>query len=386
MASRTGGNGTDGLEGPGAPRPQVLASLTDQHVLAAVLQAPEPISRAEVAARSGLSKPAVSAAAARLLERGLLHDVGIREGRRGGVATLLQINASHGHSLALAVQPNAVRLVASDLAGLEIGALDMALHEGASRQHVLDVVRQGIKYIEQSAGTPLLAVAVSLAGPVDVRTGEALDLQRATFPAGHLDPHADLHLDPDLPLAVDNDVNWASTAEHRDGQARHVQDFIYVYCGSGIGAALFLDGRLYRGRSGLGGEIGYLRASPTQDLTEAIAALGTAHVDGYGLDVAAVDRLFTDPTRAGDAGTVSDLVAAAIANLAIAVNPAAVLLAGPWTTHSLLGQRVQAAVAAHCLDTPSVALAGFDPLRGARQHAHRLACEQVGLPVGGSAA
>lgn len=383
VASRAGGGGS---RGPEAPRPGVLASLTEQHFLTAVRRAAEPVSRAEIAQVTGLSKPAVSTAAARLLERGLIEEVGIRQGRRGGVATLLRINAGHGHSLAVAVQSDAVRLIARDLRGSTLVRAEAALAAGASRREVLSVVQRQVADVEERAGSPLRAVAVSLAGPVDARTGRVVELERAAFPAGHLDPHDDLDLEDLGPLVVDNDVNWASLAEHQDGSAKGLEDFVYVYCGAGIGAALFLGGRLHRGRGGLGGEIGYLRASPTRDLTEAIADLGTRHVDGYGLDVAAVDRLLTDPGRARDAQEVVDLVAAAVVNLTIAVNPSAVLLAGPWTHHAALRAAVEAAVQAHCLDRPVVSLAGFHPLRGASEQAHRLACEQAGLPVGEGAA
>jgi len=360
----------------------VLASLTDQHFLAALRGAGEPVSRAEIARETGLSKPAVSAAAARLLERGLVEEVGVREGRRGGVATLLRLASGLGHSLALAVQPEAVRVEARDLSGAVTASRESPLAEGASRRQVLAVVRRELTRVHEQVTSPLRAVAVSLAGPVDARTGKVVTLEREAFAAGHVDPAHDLHLDNLGPLVVDNDVNWAGLAEHRDGAAAGIDDFVYVYCGTGIGAALFLGGRLHRGRGGLGGEIGYLRAPGGRDLTEAVAAVGVRHVDGYGLDVAAVDELFEgrrDPARARE---VAALLAGAVANLAITLNPSAVLLAGPWMRHAALREAVEAALADHCLDRPDVALAGFDPLRGASEEAYRLACEQAGLPAG----
>ncbi len=376
-------DGTHDLE---PPRPGVLASLTDQHFLEAVRRAPAPVSRAEIAQETGLSKPAVSSAASRLLERGVIEQVGTRGGRRGGVATLLQVRAGHGHSLAVAVQPDAIRLVARDLVGSTLVSAVTELEDGAVREEVRSTVQRGVDDVERRVGTPLRAVAVSLAAPVDARTDRVVELERAAFRAGHLDLHRDLQVENLGRLVVDNDVSWATLAEHRGGAARGVEDFVYVYCGAGIGAALFLDGRLHRGRGGLGGEIGYLRASPTQDLTEAIAAIGTRSVDGYGLDVAAVDRLFMEPDRGDDARVVVDLVAAAVVSLTIVVNPSAILLAGPWARHAKLRAGLESSVRAHCLDHPTVSLASFDPLRGASDAAHHLACQQAGLPVSEDAA
>jgi glucokinase len=61
-----------------------------------------------------------------------------------------------------------------------------------------------------------------------------------------------------LPVVVDNDVNAAMVAEARFGAARESGHAVLVALGTGIGSALLLDGRLYRGSRGLGAEIGHM--------------------------------------------------------------------------------------------------------------------------------
>jgi glucokinase len=65
-----------------------------------------------------------------------------------------------------------------------------------------------------------------------------------------------------LPVVVENDANASAWAEARYGAARGHEHVIFVSVGTGIGAGLVLDGRLYRGRWGIAGEPGHLRVAP----------------------------------------------------------------------------------------------------------------------------
>lgn len=62
-----------------------------------------------------------------------------------------------------------------------------------------------------------------------------------------------------LPVLVDNDANAAGWAEWRFGAAQNQPDLVLVNLGTGIGGAMVLDGRLYRGHAGMAGEFGHQR-------------------------------------------------------------------------------------------------------------------------------
>jgi glucokinase len=60
-----------------------------------------------------------------------------------------------------------------------------------------------------------------------------------------------------LPVSLDNDANVAMLAEHRFGVARGAHNAVMLTVGTGIGGGLILDGRLYRGSTGAGAELGH---------------------------------------------------------------------------------------------------------------------------------
>jgi len=63
-------------------------------------------------------------------------------------------------------------------------------------------------------------------------------------------------------VVVENDANASAWAEARFGAARGYRDVMLVAVGTGIGAAIIIDGALYRGRWGIAGEPGHVRVVP----------------------------------------------------------------------------------------------------------------------------
>lgn len=60
-----------------------------------------------------------------------------------------------------------------------------------------------------------------------------------------------------MPVFIDNDANGAVLAEHRFGAARGARNAVMLTIGTGIGGGLIIDGRLYRGSTGAGAELGH---------------------------------------------------------------------------------------------------------------------------------
>jgi glucokinase len=62
-----------------------------------------------------------------------------------------------------------------------------------------------------------------------------------------------------LESALENDANACAVAEWRFGAGRGTKNMIFMTFGTGLGAGLILDGKLYSGTNGNAGEVGHLR-------------------------------------------------------------------------------------------------------------------------------
>jgi glucokinase len=78
-----------------------------------------------------------------------------------------------------------------------------------------------------------------------------------------------------VPAAVDNDVNLAALGEGWLGAARDVSDFVFVGIGTGVGAGIVLNGRLFRGANWNAGEIGYMLVPGTLETKREIGQPGS---------------------------------------------------------------------------------------------------------------
>jgi glucokinase len=64
-----------------------------------------------------------------------------------------------------------------------------------------------------------------------------------------------------IEATVENDTNLAAVGEHWRGSASGVEDFLFIALGTGVGAGIFLRGRLHHGANWSAGEIGYAAVS-----------------------------------------------------------------------------------------------------------------------------
>jgi glucokinase len=103
-------------------------------------------------------------------------------------------------------------------------------------------------------------VGLALPGIVDERTGTAItssNLGWRDVPFGELARER-----TGLPVAIGHDVRAGGLAEAVLGAGRGVPDFLFLPIGTGVAAAMILDGELYRGPAGWAGELGHVVVRP----------------------------------------------------------------------------------------------------------------------------
>jgi glucokinase len=100
------------------------------------------------------------------------------------------------------------------------------------------------------------AVGIGIPSTIDQREGVSVFSVHVPIERVPLRERGESYLG--LPVAIDNDANAAAVAEWTIGAGRGTKDMVMLTLGTGIGGGLILGGRLYRGSSGAGAELGHM--------------------------------------------------------------------------------------------------------------------------------
>ncbi len=374
------------------PRLGLLRELTDQHVLEQLLDG-SALTRAEIAGRTGISKPTISESVRRLEGAGLLTPSGQQSGRRGPNGTYFRVRPDAGAALAVSVGPEGVVVERFDVTGRRVARVEDTVEVPTDAGRVGPVLVRAVRAALPEASVPVRSVVVSVAGPVDQASGRLVALPDSPFLLGELRPRE--LLAPLLPVvpAVDNDVNWAALAEHHEGGARNLDEFFYAYLGPGVGGASFTRGAVRHGAGGLAGELAHvITTGPDGRALRLVACL-----DAWGLlapgspavDVARVRTVLEGATGA-DRKLRSALVAAvagALASVTALLNPRAVVVGGTWGQVEGFVESVTVelrATAAVPTAVRGATLGPTGPLVGARIAAVRTLQGSLGAPPDGA--
>ncbi|GAA2245743.1 ROK family transcriptional regulator [Promicromonospora sukumoe] len=251
--------------GPAAARQHSLREHNLELVARAVFEVPEPLSRAGVAAATGLARATVSTLVDQLVAARLVRELPAVTGGRAGRPAVPLVPAPRsvvGLGLEVNVDYLGVRVL--DLTGDVVvdRVVPGALHDSdpALVLHRLGDLAREVCDDVAAAGMTVAGARLALPGLVDPRTGlleVAPNLGWST-----LDPVPLLGLG-DLPVRIANEAKLAALAELAGGSDVAAPDsFVFVSGDVGIGAAIVVDRALFLGERGWNGEIGHVVVDP----------------------------------------------------------------------------------------------------------------------------
>ncbi|OLT43185.1 sugar kinase [Saccharomonospora sp. CUA-673] len=330
--------------GTAEPAGQHTVRRHNAALVLAAIGAAAGTSRAGVAARTGLTKATVSSLVDRLVAAGLVQVSG-QEGRSGpgrpGTALSLAPAGPHGLGVEVAVDYVATCLV--DLTG-EVHRLRVRRRDNRDRG-VGRVLRRAAEAVARARvdaaelGVEVGGVGVAVPGLVETSSG----LVRVAPNLGwrDVDVPGELRRRVEVPareVMVANEANMAALAEVHVAGVDGPRSFVHVSGEIGVGAGIVLDGAVFHGVRGYGGELGHVQVSPRG----ARCSCGTR---------GCVERMAGQEAILERAG-VSDLDAL-VARLEAGDRPAvaAVRAAADWLGVALSG-------ALNLLDVPAVVLGG----------------------------
>lgn len=328
------------------PADLALMRELNERIVLGLLRQEGPISRAELARRSNLSRSTVSSIIAALLASDLVRETGIGSSQGGRRPIMIEFNYQSGFVVGIELGNTTMTLLLTDLAAQVLRRVEcpIDISQGPSI-----CIPQVARLLDETLAAARLSrakifgVGVGVPGPLAFATGRPI--APPVMPGWHDVPLRKLlETALGLPVFVENDANLGALAEHRWGAARGRQNVAYLYLGSaGVGSGLILDGRLYRGDIGSAGEIGHLMVDEdgpecrcgSSGCLEAVvgapALLRRAHAAGLACermdDLVALARA-GEPMAARLIGEAGAHLGVAIASLLNMVNPGCVVVGG----------------------------------------------------------
>ncbi|HEY5856884.1 MAG TPA: ROK family protein [Aldersonia sp.] len=234
--------------------------------------------------------------------------------------------------------------------GIDIGGTSMRAAVVDVEGQVLDSTQAPTPHSAEALEDGLEHAVRELAGRHDVRAvGLAVagfvTIDRSTVRfAPHL-PWVDAPVARDLgkrlglPVILEHDVNSAAWAEHRFGAAAGGHNVVMIAIGTGIGAALLIDGSLYRGSYGVAPELGHIQVVPDgRPCACGKHGCWERYCSGTALADTAIEMLAADPSRSTilardefrDPGSITGRRVAAAAQDGDAIARRAVKAFGRW--------------------------------------------------------
>ncbi|MFI8912708.1 ROK family protein [Streptomyces sp. NPDC053513] len=252
------------------PEPKADKSGVRRHNLSLVLRTVHEAgetTRAAVAARVGLTRPAVSSLVEQLLDLGLLVESGKTfSGQAGRPGTVLKPADTGPAGLGVEINVDYVTVRVVDLTGTDrVRRTEHLDNRDATAADVLArAARIAADALDAAAERHLAPAGAGLALPGLVSGGtvrQAPNLGWNEVPAEALFAEALAALRPGtagLPVASDNEANMAALAELWSGELGDLRTFLHLTGEIGVGGAVVVHGELLRGAHGFAGEIGHL--------------------------------------------------------------------------------------------------------------------------------
>ncbi len=217
-----------------------------------------PLSRADIARRTHLTRTTVSAQVAALLAEGLVEEVGFGPSSGGKAPILLQVANDARYLISLNLAYDRFTGAIINLAG-EIKTSIQRPVKGQQGSEAQELVCDILEHLLQQAWQPIVGIGISTPGLVNTREGriiQAVNLGWKEFPLAR-----NLAERYGLPVVLLNDSQAAAIGEFRYG-GWQVDNLLVVNVRHGIGAGLLIQGKLFQGDNNAAGEIGHLVVEP----------------------------------------------------------------------------------------------------------------------------
>ncbi len=232
-----------------------------------LLRRQAPLSRAELAARSGLNRSTVSLIINSLLEAGFVEETELQNPTVGRPGMRLVLNPRSGFAVGVDIGVDFISVLLTDFVANVLWRKRVESNPDEDQILILDralemtgqAVDEGLQL-----GLRPLGIGIGAPGLVDIHQGKLIFAPNLRWNNVPLRLMWSQRFD--LPVFVENEANAAALGEFYFGVARGVDNLIYLSAGIGLGGGVLIDGKLFRGSRGYAGEVGHMTVEPDGEI------------------------------------------------------------------------------------------------------------------------
>lgn len=218
-----------------------------------------PMSRADLARLTGVTRATIGSLVSPMIDRGLLIEgtpapVDAAGGKPGRPLSFSPTGWSMG---AVHLLPGRIDAALVSAGGTVLTSASSQFPAATSHaDRVVDTVVATLEHVLPADRTQVFGIGIAVGGMVDTETGTVVGVNLAPALAGlPLGPQVSDRVG--LPTYLDLHPRSQALGDRWFGPGRGVSSFASIYAGEAIGVGLVLDGTLHRGPAGAGGEIGH---------------------------------------------------------------------------------------------------------------------------------
>ncbi|RSL16425.1 putative NBD/HSP70 family sugar kinase [Edaphobacter aggregans] len=234
------------------------ARIINRDIVLELIRTSQPISRADLARRSGLGRSTVSQIVEQLIDENWVREGAMGSLPRGRRPTMVGLNGDLV-AIAVDVHPGQASVAIVDLNGrlLSRRPVPITSDPAASVRLIIECI-QRIRPTALQKSTE--GIGISLPGRVNPTTQRLIFAPNLKWPEFDIKKMVETKLG--LPVMLENDATACLMAERIFARMDGVKDAVLVAVGEGVGTCVLANGQVFSGHNGMAGEFGHILVDP----------------------------------------------------------------------------------------------------------------------------
>jgi transcriptional regulator of PTS gene len=234
------------------------ARVINRDIVLELIRASQPISRADLARRSGLGRSTISQIVEQLIEENWVREGAMGSPPRGRRPTLVGLNENLV-AIAVDIHPRQASVALVDLNGrlLSRWPVPLTSDPAASMRLIIDCMQ---RMHRSAARKSTEGIGISLPGRVNPATQRLVFAPNLKWPDFDIKKMVETKMG--LPVTMENDATACLLAELTFARMDGVRDAVLVAVAEGVGTCVLTNGQLVSGHNGMAGEFGHVPIDP----------------------------------------------------------------------------------------------------------------------------